>query len=81
MGKVGEQSYNWWEWSDTSNETEGSRMFSPHDPQGGAEGDGLGGFGHSVPLVTISSPSGIVKSLVAVQPPQPNPAYAAAAAA
>ena len=49
-------------------------------PQGGAEGDGLGGLGHSGPLVTISSPSGIVKPLVAAQPPQPPPAYGAAAA-
>ena len=54
-------------------------MSSPHDPQGGAEGADLGGLGHSGPLVTISSPSGIVKPLVAAQPPQPPPAYAAAA--
>ena len=55
-------------------------MSTPHDPQGGAEGDGLGGLGHSGPLVTISSPSGIVKPLVAAQPPQPPPAYVAAPA-
>ena len=55
-------------------------MSTPHDHQGGAEGDGLGGLGHSGPLVTISSLSGIVKPLVAAQPPQPPTAYAAAAA-
>ena len=54
-------------------------MSTPHDPQGRAEGDGLGGLGHSGPLVTISSPSGIFRPLVAAQPPQPPPSYAAAA--
>ena len=66
--------------SDTSNETEGSRTLTPQKTQGGNEGDGLGGLGHSGPLVTISSPSVIVKPLVAAQPPQPPPAYTAAEA-
>ena len=48
-------------------------MSIPHDPQGGAEGDGLGGLGHSGPLVNISSPSVIIKPLIAAQPPQPPP--------
>ena len=55
-------------------------MSTPHNPQGGTEGAGLGGLGHSGPLVTISSPSGIFKPLVAAQPLQPPPDYAAAAA-
>ena len=54
-------------------------MSTPHDPQGGAEGDGLGGLGHSGALVTISSPSRIVKPLIATQPPQPPAAYGTAA--
>ena len=55
-------------------------MSTPQKTQGGNEGDGLGGLGHSGPLVTISSPSVIVKPLVAAHPPQPPPAYAAAVA-
>ena len=54
-------------------------MSTPQKSQGGNEGGGLGGLGHSGPLVTISSPSVIVKPLVAAQPPQPPPAYVAAA--
>ena len=50
-------------------------MSTPQKSQGGNEGGGLGGLGHSGPLVTISSPSVIVKPLVAAQPPQPPPAY------
>ena len=57
--------------SDTSNETEGSRMSTPQKTQGGNEGDGLCGLGHLGPLLTISSPSVIVKPLVAAQPLQP----------
>ena len=53
-------------------------MSTPQKPQGGNEGGGLGGLGHSGPLVTISSPSVIFKPLVAAQPPQPPPAYVAA---
>ena len=55
-------------------------MLTPQKTQGGNEGDGLGGLVHSGPLVTISSPSVIVKPLVAAQPLQPPPAYAVAEA-
>ena len=44
-------------------------MSTPQKSQGGNEGGGLGGLGHLGPLVTISSPSVIVKPLVAAQPP------------
>ena len=54
-------------------------MSTPQKSQGGNEGGGLGGSGHSGPLVTISSLSVIVKPLVAAQPPQPPAAYVAAA--
>ena len=54
-------------------------MSTPQKSQGVNEGGGLGGLGHSGPQVTISSPLVIVKPLVAAQPPQPPPAYVAAA--
>ena len=80
MGKMWEQSYNCWAMVRYKQRNRRIKDVNPSKTQGGNEGDGLGGLGHSVPLVTISSPSVIVKPLVAAQPPQPPPAYAAAAA-
>ena len=74
-----EQSYNWLAMVRYKQQNRRIKDVDPSKSQGGNEGGGLGGLGHSGPLVTISSPSVIIKLLVAAQPPQPPQAYVAAA--
>ena len=69
MGKMWEQSYTWWAMVRYKQRNRRIKDVDPSKSQGGNEGGGLGSLGHSGPLVTISSPSVIVKPLVAAQQP------------